>query len=329
MSSMSWSCTAGSVFFALGAERSRGSCLPLSVGATRLVPTPRARIAADIANSTREAPASATPSQTTGLKTRRTAQLTIESPICQISWSVPVSPAAAGSSDQAVPRIPEAAPRARHSSRLMNSPTTLSVMPIARQVVASMSFTPPAYGARRQGGSESLRGLVDDGRVRDLPDPGFTGDDGSADPELSAALAAYAERPGELHDATLAVLQHARLLVPVVAVLGEVEHDEHGLAHDKTSDMATVLMQGRDGRTALLAFTSTRSLQTWRADARPVPVTVATAAAAAVQDGADAVLVDVAGPVLFAVEGEDLRELASGHVLVTVSGRYGWGTPGR
>jgi hypothetical protein len=192
-----------------------------------------------------------------------------------------------------------------------------------------MSFTPPAYGARRQGGSESLRGLVDDGRVRDLPDPGFNGDDGSADPELTAALAAYAERPGELHDATLAVLQHARLLVPVVAVLGEVEHDEHGLAHDKTSDMATVLMQGRDGRTALLAFTSTRSLQAWKADARPVPVTVATAAAAAAQDGADAVLVDVAGPVLFAVEGEDLRELASGHVLVTVSGRYGWGTPGR
>jgi hypothetical protein len=56
---------------------------------------------------------------------------------------------------------------------------------------------------------------------------------------------------------------------------------------------------------------------------------VATAAAAAVQDGADAVLVDVAGPVLFVIEGDDLRELARGHVLVQVSGRYGWGTRGR
>ena len=163
--------------------------------------------------------------------------------------------------------------------------------------------------------------------MRELPDPGFVGDDGSAAPELSAALAAYALRPDELHDATLAVLQHTRLLVPVVAVLGEVEYDEQGLAHDKTSDMATVLMQGRDGRTALLSFTSTRSLTAWQADARPVPVTVATAAAAAVQDGADAVLVDVAGPVPFVVEAEDLRELAQGHVLVPVSGRYGWGTP--
>jgi hypothetical protein len=60
-----------------------------------------------------------------------------------------------------------------------------------------------------------------------------------------------------------------------------------------------------------------------------VPVPVRTAAAAAVQDGAQAMLVDVAGPVLFVVETDDLRELAEGHTLVEVSGRYGWVTPGR
>ena len=48
--------------------------------------------------------------------------------------------------------------------------------------------------------------------------------------------------------------------------------DAAGLAHDKTSDMATVLMRGRDGRTALLAFTSTETLRRWNADARPVPL---------------------------------------------------------
>ena len=57
------------------------------------------------------------------------------------------------------------------------------------------------------------------------------------------------------------MLQQARLLVPVVAVAGEVEVDEQGLAHDKSSDMATVLLTGRDGRTALLAFTGTESLR--------------------------------------------------------------------
>ena len=165
--------------------------------------------------------------------------------------------------------------------------------------------------------------------MRTIPDPGFGGDDGAAAPELRAALTAYDAEPDTLHDPTLEVLQRHRVLVPVVAVLGEVEHDADGLAHDKTSDMATVLMQGRDGRNALLAFTGTDSLTRWDPAARPVPVSVATAAAAAVQDQAAAILVDVAGPVPFVIETDDLHELAAGHSLVEVSGRYGWVTRGR
>lgn len=182
----------------------------------------------------------------------------------------------------------------------------------------------------------------------DLPDPGFAGDDGAADPALAAALATYDGDPDARHAATLAVLQHTRLLVPVVAVLGEVEHEERPdgsrLARDKTSEMATVMMTGRDGRTALLAFTGSAAMRRWDPEARPVPVSVPRAAEAALQDGAAAVLVDVAGPVLFVVETDDLRELAQGHVLVevapgasaeiagprgAVSGGYGWATPGR
>lgn len=165
--------------------------------------------------------------------------------------------------------------------------------------------------------------------MRSIPDPGFPGDDGSAASEVSAALAAYAADPDGLHSATLAVVQHARLLVPVVAVLGEVEYDEQGLAHDKTSDMATVLMTGRDGRTALLAFTGQETLTRWDPEARPVPVPAAKAAEAARQDGAEALVVDVAGPVVFVVEGEDLEAMASGCTLVRISGRYGWVRPGR
>ena len=105
--------------------------------------------------------------------------------------------------------------------------------------------------------------------------------------------------------------------------------DEAELAHDKVSDMATVLMQGRDGRTALLAFTGTEPLRRWSPDARPVPVSAPQAARPPVQDGAAALLVDVAGPVLFVVEGEDLEALAAGYDLVEVNGRYGWAGPAR
>jgi SseB protein N-terminal domain len=167
--------------------------------------------------------------------------------------------------------------------------------------------------------------------VRTIPDPGFAGDDGSASAEVTAALTAYDADPAGERGAVLAVLQHTRLLVPVVAVLGEVEHDDRGLAHDKSSDMATVLMQGRDGRMALLAFTGTDRLHRWNPDGRPVPVSVPDAARAAVHDGADALLVDVAGPVTFVVERDDLQALADGFTLAELGGRRAWvkaGEPG-
>jgi hypothetical protein len=154
---------------------------------------------------------------------------------------------------------------------------------------------------------------------RRIPDPGFAGDVGGSDPTLSAALTAYAADPAR-HLEVFAALRGARLLVPVVAVLGEAEVDEAGLTHDKSSDMpvssevemATALLTGRDGRQALLAFTGLESLAAWRAEARPVPVAASLAAQAALQEGASALVVDVAGPTTYVVEGALLEGLARG-----------------
>ena len=155
---------------------------------------------------------------------------------------------------------------------------------------------------------------------------GFPDDDGSAAPAVASALAAYRTGSGP-YAAVLAALLDSRVLVPVVAVLGEVEHDAAGLAHDKSSDMATVLLTGADGRQALLAFTATDALQAWRPDGRPVPVTFRDAARAAVQEGADALVVDVAGPVPFPVQGDDLRAAAAGYDLAFVGGSSAWVLP--
>ena len=163
----------------------------------------------------------------------------------------------------------------------------------------------------------------DEPLVRTIPDPGFADDTGAVDPRVSGVLADHAAGAAS-SGAVLAVLQDARLLVPVVAVLGEVEVDEHGLAHDKTSDMATVLLTGRDGRQALLAFTGREAMERWDPEARPVPVTAATAATAAVQDGAEALLVDLAGPATYVVDGEDLTRLAAGWRLVALGDGHGW-----
>ena len=132
-----------------------------------------------------------------------------------------------------------------------------------------------------------------------LAGAGAPDDTGAADPALAAALAAYAEDPAREPE-VLAALPGARLLVPVVAELGECEPGADGLVRDKSSDLATVLMRGTDGRLALLAFTGTDTLRRWDPDARPVPVPARTAALAARQDGAEALLIDVAGPVPYA-----------------------------
>ena len=158
---------------------------------------------------------------------------------------------------------------------------------------------------------------------RTIPDPGFPDDRGLADPALTSALEQYALGQARSGD-VLAALQDARLLVPVVAVLGEVAYDESGLAHDKSSDMAAVLVRSGGGRTGLLAFTSTETMRRWDPEARPVPVPAATAATADVQDGAVALLVDLAGPASYAVEGEDLTRLAAGWRLVAVADGHGW-----
>lgn len=162
--------------------------------------------------------------------------------------------------------------------------------------------------------------------MRTIPDPGFAGDDGSAPERLGSALSIYQQDPDGGYLPALAALSESRLLVPVLAVLGEVSYDEAGLAHDKTSDMAAVLMQRPDGRRALLGFTSSAALTDWNPEGRPVPVPCATAALAAVQDGADALLVDIAGPVRFVVEGDDLAALARGWTLLRLDEGWGWQT---
>ncbi|GAA1415835.1 SseB family protein [Streptomyces thermospinosisporus] len=146
--------------------------------------------------------------------------------------------------------------------------------------------------------------------MKNIPDPGFRDDDGSADPRLSAALAAWAEDRDAVGP-VLEALKGARLLVPVVAVLGEVEEDENGLRREKTSDMAVPTLKAGN-RTALPAFTSTDSLARWDPQARPVAVPLHQALQAAAQEKADTVVLDLAGPVPFELTGPALLALAEG-----------------
>lgn len=145
---------------------------------------------------------------------------------------------------------------------------------------------------------------------KNIPDSGFSDDDGSADPRLSAALTAWAEDRAAVGP-VLEALKGARLLVPVVAILGETEEDENGLRREKTSEMAVPTLKA-GSRTALPAFTSTESLARWDPAARPVAVPLHQALQAAVHEKADTIVLDLSGPVPFELTGPALLALAEG-----------------
>ena len=138
----------------------------------------------------------------------------------------------------------------------------------------------------RQGGDTA--GVPWAGRT--LSGTGFDHDQGTADPDLVAAL----DDPDD-EERLVAAVAAARLLVPVVALPGEVD-ESSGLAADVSSDMASVTLTAPDGTTALPAFSSTAALAAWDASARPVPVTAQRAALAAVQEGCQVVVLDPPAP---------------------------------
>lgn len=180
-----------------------------------------------------------------------------------------------------------------------------------------------------------------------VPDP----DLGEVDPDVAAALTSYAADPEAL-PAALAAVAGTRLLLAMVEVpadtFPETGHDHgddqadheqadheaagaghgHGHGHEAaTTAMAAVSIQRPDGRRGMLAFTGVEPLRRWDPAARPLPVTAREAAQTALGDGADALLVDLAGPVRLVLEGEDLAAVAGGWTLGRVGERSGWIRP--
>lgn len=133
------------------------------------------------------------------------------------------------------------------------------------------------------------------------------GDTGEADPAVSAVLAAYAAREAAEH-AVLTAIAASRLLVPVVAVPAKANAD----GTEKETEMALPTLIGKDGRKAVIAFTCVDTIKRWRVDARPVPVPAPSLWPAVAAEQADAVVIDVAGPVALVIEGARLQALANG-----------------
>lgn len=119
----------------------------------------------------------------------------------------------------------------------------------------------------------------------------WAGDDGSCPVALAELLAA------ETLDlvAFLNALRDQRLLIPLVAQLGEGEVGPNGLLVEKSADLAIVAVRTPDGKSAIPAFTSVEQMQAWKPEARPVPVDARKIALACASEGHERLVIDPAG----------------------------------
>lgn len=123
------------------------------------------------------------------------------------------------------------------------------------------------------------------------PTSAFSDDDGAADAGLAAALARQRGGEGSVEE-VVAALATARVLVPVLAEAGRTPVGEHGLPVDREASTGIVAVRSPDGRTALPVFSSTAAMAAWHRTARPVPAEGPRAAAAALQEGWEVLVVD-------------------------------------
>lgn len=140
------------------------------------------------------------------------------------------------------------------------------------------------------------------------PNP-HAGDVGSADPKLITALNNFQSQTAG-PEAVVEAIKTARLLVPLVAQLGESAMGAHGQTVDKSADLSIVSVASPDGQTALPVFSSVAAMQVWDAKARPVPIEASRVALAAASEKNGRIILDPGTATEFAIRQTAFRAIA-------------------
>jgi hypothetical protein len=139
----------------------------------------------------------------------------------------------------------------------------------------------------------------------------WSGDDGTANPNLVSAITKL--REGSLSaEEVLPILRETRLLVPLVADLGEAGEGAHGQTVDKSADLSIVSVSSPDGQTALPVFSSVAAMSVWNPKARPVPIEAPRVALAAASEGNGRIILDPGSPTEYVIRKNAFRAFAEG-----------------
>jgi hypothetical protein len=144
---------------------------------------------------------------------------------------------------------------------------------------------------------------------RELEENRFAGDDGSAPEQFLTAISGF--RAGELGQAAVVdVLRVSRLLVPLLAQLGESEIGANGLKVDKSAELSIVTVKSPDDQDALVVFTSVAAMQRWNPSSRPVPTDAIRVCLAAASQLSTRVVVDPGSDTEFVIRRPAIARIA-------------------
>ena len=137
----------------------------------------------------------------------------------------------------------------------------------------------------------------------------YSGDNGEADPILIDTLSKF--RSGQVGAAeVLSAIAKARLLIPLIANLGESEEGAHGHQVDKSADLSIVTVLTPDNQRALPVFSSVAAMNNWNPEARPVPNDGRKVALAAASEGNTRLVLDPMSPTEFVVRRPGIAAIA-------------------
>ncbi|MFM2031137.1 MAG: hypothetical protein RI927_757 [Actinomycetota bacterium] len=136
----------------------------------------------------------------------------------------------------------------------------------------------------------------------------FADDDGSARPELIQAIRNFHEtlNPNEV----FIEFSKSRVLIPLLADLGESEVGAHGQTVDKSADLSIVNVKTPDDQVGLPVFSSVDAMKRWNPSARPVPSDAVKVALAAASEGNTRIILDPGSETEFAFRRSAIAALA-------------------
>jgi hypothetical protein len=144
---------------------------------------------------------------------------------------------------------------------------------------------------------------------RELEENRFAGDDGSAPEEFVTAISGF--RSGDLGQANVVdALRVSRLLVPLLAQLGESEIGANGLKMDKSAELSIVTVKAPDDQDALVVFSSVAAMQRWNPSARPVPTDAIRVCLAAASQLSTRVVIDPGSETEFVIRRPAIARIA-------------------